>query len=119
MEELLIARAAAIARKDKFDATEVRAMFARGTLGMRVLALGLMEGDPALADGPPVQEAIADPRSANEQYHGMELARKCWARLRPATGPSYLGPPVTFPVVAAMCQRSGVAQAVDRRLGFT
>ena len=81
LEDLLVARAAAIARRDKFDATEVRAMFTRGTLAIRVLALGLMEGDPTLADGPTVLEAIADPRSKNEQYHGMELARSCWARL--------------------------------------
>ena len=59
----------------------VRAMFARGSLATRVLALGLMKGDPALADGPAVLAAIADPRSANEQYHGMELAKACWPRL--------------------------------------
>lgn len=81
LEDLLVARAAAIARRDKFDAPEVRAMFTRGTLAIRVLALGLMEGDPTLADGSTVLEAVADPRSNNEQYHGMELARTCWARL--------------------------------------
>lgn len=56
-------------------------MFARGALVTRVLALGLMKGDPLLADGPTVLAAIADPRSANEQYHGMELAKACWSRL--------------------------------------
>lgn len=81
LQDLLAERAAVIARREKFDAAEVRAMFARGTLAVRVLALGLMRGDPALADGPAVLDAIADPRSANEQYHGMELARACWQRL--------------------------------------
>lgn len=78
LQDLLVERAAAIAKREKFDAAEVRAMFARGTLAIRVLALGLMKGDPSLADGPTVLAAIADSRSANEQYHSMELARVCW-----------------------------------------
>jgi hypothetical protein len=81
LEELLVDRAAAIARREKFDAAEVRVMFAGGTLAIRVLALGLMTGDPALADGPTLLAAITDPRSANEQYHGMKLAVTCWPRL--------------------------------------
>jgi hypothetical protein len=43
-----------------------------------VLVIGLMRGDPSLADGPTVLSAIADPRSANEQYQGLILARLCW-----------------------------------------
>jgi hypothetical protein len=81
LEDFLVQRAAVIAKREKFDAAGVRAMFARGTLAIRVLALGLMEGDPALADGPTVLAAIADPHSANEQYHGMQLARTCWPRI--------------------------------------
>ena len=81
MEELLVARAAVIASKEKFDAAEARAMFARGTLAIRVIALGLMEGHTALADGPTVLDAIVDPRSDNERYHGMELAWTCWLRI--------------------------------------
>lgn len=81
LQDLLVERAAAIARKEKFDAAEVRAMFANAAPAMRVLALGLMKGDSELADGGTVLAAIADPKSANEQYQGLELAKLCWPHL--------------------------------------
>ena len=48
---------------------------------MRVLVLGLMQGDCSLADGPTVLAAVADPLTKNEQYQGLQLARLCWRRL--------------------------------------
>ncbi len=48
---------------------------------MRVLILGLMEGDPSLADAVTIASAIADSRSGNEQYHGLKLALLCWRQL--------------------------------------
>jgi hypothetical protein len=84
LQDLLVERAAALSRKEKFDATEVRALFANASPAIRVLTLGLMKGDPGLADGATVLAAIADPRSANEQYQGLELAKLCWSRLPPS-----------------------------------
>jgi hypothetical protein len=81
LQDRLVEQAAAIARKEKFDASEVRTLFANASPTMRVLAIGLMKGDPALADGPTILAAIADPRSANEQYQGLALAKLRWPQL--------------------------------------
>lgn len=84
LQDLLVERAAAVARREKFDASEVRTLFQYAAPTMRVLALGLMQGDPSLADGPAIVDAIANPRSANEQYQGLKLAEQCWPRLTPS-----------------------------------
>jgi hypothetical protein len=81
LQDLLVERAAAIARKEKFDAAEVRALAANTSPAMRAIALGLMKGDSELADGGTVLSAIADPRSVSEQYQGLELAKLCWPHL--------------------------------------
>jgi hypothetical protein len=81
LQDLLVERAEAIARREKINATEVRALFKNGSPMMRVLTLGLMRGDPSLADGPTILSAIADSRSANEQFQGLTLARLCWHNL--------------------------------------
>jgi hypothetical protein len=81
LQDLLAQQAAAVARKEKFDAAEVRTLFANQSPTLRVLALGLMKGDPGLADGGTVLAAIAEPQSANEQHQGLELAKLCWPRL--------------------------------------
>lgn len=81
LQDLLVQRAAELARQEKFEPAEVRALFANGTPELRVLAIGLMKGDPSLADGASVLAAIADPRTANEQYQGLELAKMCWPHL--------------------------------------
>ncbi|HEY0537889.1 MAG TPA: hypothetical protein VGD53_05955 [Actinoallomurus sp.] len=49
--DLLLERSASIAWREKFDAMEVRKLFREGTPMMWVLTLGLMAGDPSLADG--------------------------------------------------------------------
>jgi hypothetical protein len=79
--DLLVDRSASIARRQKFDATEVRNLFRDGTPMMRILTLGLMEGDLSLADGPTILSAIIDFRTKNEQYHGLQLAQLCWRML--------------------------------------
>jgi hypothetical protein len=48
LQDLLVERSAAIARREKFDAAEVRLLFKNGAPTMRVLVLGLMQGDPSL-----------------------------------------------------------------------
>jgi len=81
LQDLLVDRAAAMARKEKFDAAEVRALAANTSPAMRALAIGLMKGDSELADGGTVLAAIADPHSVSEQYQGLELAKLCWPHL--------------------------------------
>jgi hypothetical protein len=81
LQDLLVERAAAIARREKFDAAEVRTLFKNAAPTMRVLALGLMAGDPSLADGPTIVDAVESPRSANEQFQGLSLAIRCWSQL--------------------------------------
>ena len=81
LQHLLVQRAAALARQEKFEATEVRTLFANGSPEIRVLAIGLMKGDPSLADGATILAAIADSRSPSEQYQGLELAKACWSHL--------------------------------------
>lgn len=81
LQDQLVDQAATIARREKFDASEVRALFANASPAMRVLAIGLMKGDPTLADGLTILAAIAEPRSANEQYQGLELAKLRWLQL--------------------------------------
>lgn len=81
LQDLLVERAAAIARREKMNATEVRTLFKNGSPMMRVLVLGLMQGDPSLADGATILSAISDSRSANEQFQGLKLALLCWHNL--------------------------------------
>jgi hypothetical protein len=84
LEDLLIERAGAVARREKFEASEVRTLFANASPMMRTLILGIMEGDLSVADGPTIMSAISEPRTANEQYHGLKLAEICWPRLSTA-----------------------------------
>jgi hypothetical protein len=81
LQDALVERAASLARTQKFDAAEVRRIFAEGPPILRVLVLGLMEGDPSLSDGPSILSAIASSRTANEQYHGLKLADMTWTGL--------------------------------------
>ncbi len=81
LQDLLIQRSAALARQEKFEPGEVRTIFANASPAARALALGLMKGDPSLADGATILAAIADPRSAGEQVQGLELAKLCWPQL--------------------------------------
>jgi hypothetical protein len=46
-------RVTALARQEKFEPAEVRTIFTNASPAARALALGLMKGDPALADGAP------------------------------------------------------------------
>jgi hypothetical protein len=81
LQDLLIQRSATLARQEKFDPAEVRTIFTNASPAARALALGLMKGDPSLADGATILAAIADPRSPSEQTQGLELAKLCWPQL--------------------------------------
>lgn len=84
LQDVLVERTAAIARRQKFKPSEVRTLFRDGSPMIRVLTLGLMQGDPSLADGATIISAITDSRSGNEQYHGLKLAKICWRQLSEA-----------------------------------
>jgi hypothetical protein len=106
LQDLLVNRSAGVARREKFDDVEVRKLFRDGAPMMRVLALGLMRGDLALADGSTVLAAITDSRTGNEQYQGLLLALDLWRRL-PA--------PDRRAVHAAVAGNPDIAADPDRR----
>lgn len=81
LQDLLVERAAATAQTEKLDAQEVRTLLSDGSAVIRVLAVGMMSGDPSLADGPSIAAAIGASQSKNEQYHALRLAERCWHRL--------------------------------------
>jgi len=80
LQDLLVHRAASVARHEKFEAGEVRRLFANGSVVVRVLVIGLMQGDVSLVDVGTVVSAVTDSRSRNEQYQGLMLAEMCWPR---------------------------------------
>jgi hypothetical protein len=81
LQDTLVLHAASVARQEKFDAREVRRLFADGSMVMRVLVLGLMQGDTSLADSDSILSAIREGRSRNEQFQAMVLAQKYWKRM--------------------------------------
>ena len=81
LQDVLVLRAASIARQEKFDAREVRRLFANGSMVVRVLVLGLMQGDTSLADVDTILSAINEGRSRNEQFQALLLTERCWTRM--------------------------------------
>jgi hypothetical protein len=73
MDEIL-RQAAALAKTAEFDPMEVWAWFDSGETEARVIALGVMEGDPNLRDLFCALEAIEHPRNLFEQYHALRVA---------------------------------------------
>jgi hypothetical protein len=84
LQDALVQRAATVARQEKFDRREVHRLFANGSVVMRVLVIGLMQGDVSLADADTILSAINDGRSRNEQYQALSLAKQCWDRMSPS-----------------------------------
>jgi hypothetical protein len=52
----------------------VRELFRAGKDGYRIVAIGMMSANPALADPETIAEAITTPRSAFELYHALRAA---------------------------------------------
>jgi hypothetical protein len=82
VENALVGRASSFAARTKFDAGEVRRLFRKAAPVTRVLLVGLMKGDPSLADADTLAAAIRAPGSPNEQYHAMELVTWRWATFK-------------------------------------
>lgn len=114
LQEVLVARATATACANKFDATEVRALFRNGSPVMRVVVLGLMEGDQSLADATTILSAISDSRSGNEQYHGLLLARQTWYRMSAAERAMVRSAVVGNPYITGDQGRRRVAEDILR-----
>jgi hypothetical protein len=109
LQELLVQRAATLARQEKFEAAEVRTLFANGSPEVRILAIGLMKGDPSLADGATILAAIADSRSASEQYQGLELAKLCWPQLTRSYRSAIQSVIADGPDIRTSSDRAGIA----------
>jgi hypothetical protein len=73
--ERIVSMARQAAVNAPWTSEQVRAIFEEGNPGSRIFALGLMQGNPSFADFSMVLDAIADSRSAFEQYQGLRLAR--------------------------------------------
>lgn len=71
---LEVARARDLAAIRPPSPVMVQEMFDEGSEGMRVIALGLMQGSPASANCSSIVSAIRSPRSDFEQYHAILVA---------------------------------------------
>jgi hypothetical protein len=83
LQDHFVDASAASALVQSYDGDELRRLFQEGPPVVRVLVLGLMRGDPSLADAATIGSAITESRSANEQYHGLRLAEVVGPRLSP------------------------------------
>jgi hypothetical protein len=79
----ILQRVANASAVEKFDKDEVRDLFLNGSPVVRVIALGLMEGDRSLIDSTVLLDAIQGPLTGNEQYHALKLVHNGWGRLTP------------------------------------
>jgi hypothetical protein len=79
----IVQRVANASAVEKFDQDEVKELFFTGSPIVRVLALGLMEGDLSLLDSGVLDEGISRSLTGNEQYHALRIVRNGWGRIPP------------------------------------
>lgn len=79
----VVQRVAQASAVEKFDKAEVKDLFLNGSPIVRVLALGLMEGDLSLIDGEVLLDAVNRSLTGNEQFHALKVTRNGWGRLTP------------------------------------
>jgi hypothetical protein len=72
--DAVVAQASTVSGTEDLDPEEVSEWFHQGKPEARVIALGLMQGEPRLRDFDAAIDAIEHSRSAFEQYHGLTLA---------------------------------------------
>jgi hypothetical protein len=74
--ESIMDRARDLAAQGAFQSSEVISWLRDGSDEQRIIALAMMQAQPALQEFDAVLAAIRDPRSAFEQYHAMLLAKQ-------------------------------------------
>jgi hypothetical protein len=70
-------------RDEKPSADKVRSLFLKGEEGDRIFAIVLMREDPNVADVGAILDAIANSRSAFEQYQALAAAERLLPKLDP------------------------------------
>jgi hypothetical protein len=73
VQDHLVARAAAFASQRTFNPDEIKLLFPTASGPVRVLLLGLMQGDPRLVDAATLTAAISVPVTRNEQFQALVL----------------------------------------------
>ncbi|MFG1606698.1 hypothetical protein [Actinoplanes sp. NPDC049265] len=84
VQDELVRRAAGFAAQHEFDPGEVRKLFPKALPAVRVLVVGLMQGDPRLLDGQTLALSIRAPASHNEQFQALVAVRMYWAHFTTA-----------------------------------
>jgi hypothetical protein len=112
LQDALVEQAASLSHTQKLDPTEVRRMFRDGSPLLRVLTLGLMEGDPSLADASVIVSAVSTSRTANEQFHGLKLAQLLWRNLSTAERAAVLAAADADPRVAQDSDRKAIVDTL-------
>ena len=97
---------------EKFDKDEVKELFVHGSPIVRVLALGLMEGDLSLVDSSVLLDAIDRSLTGNEQYHALKLVRNGWGWLSPEERGRLLSVIDADPRIQRGPSRSALAQQI-------
>ena len=97
---------------EKFDKDEVKELFLHGSPIVRVLALGLIEGDLSLIDSSVLLDAIDRSLTGNEQYHALKLVRNGWGWLSPDERGRLLSVIEADPQIQRGPSRSALAQQI-------
>jgi hypothetical protein len=118
----ILQRVANASAVEKFDPGEVKDLFWNGSPIVRVLALGLMEGDRSLIDADVLLDAVNRSLTGNEQYHALKLIRDGWTRLAPDDRHRLLAAIESSPHITMDTDRGALAQqirelAVSSRIG--
>jgi len=101
--EDLVRRARLLGRSNLFTGIDARNMFRTGDDGSRVVALGIMQGDPQKADPQSIIDAIQNARSGFEQYQALAVAD--------------LAAPTFDPTDQALLAQTLRSEAVQQQLG--
>ncbi|HEX9995336.1 MAG TPA: hypothetical protein VGB14_20615 [Acidimicrobiales bacterium] len=91
------------------------AQLAKGSPAERVLAVGLLRGDPSLVTIDALRSAITDSKSGNEQYHGLLAAKEAWGRFDESTRRQVIETVNTRPYAGADSDRDAVAAEILAR----
>jgi len=113
----IVQRVANASVVEKFDKDEVKELFLHGSPIVRVLALGLMEGDLSLIDSAVLLDAIDRSLTGNEQYHALKLIRNGWGRLSPDERGRLMSAIDASPQIEHGASRRALAQQIRELAG--